>query len=87
MLTVAATQIKNALGRFLEAAQIEPIVINRSGRASAVLLSYHEFERLKAIEEKLWGDKAQQAVKQGFLEGKEAQQWFDSMQERFNAGS
>lgn len=87
MFTVAATQMKNAFGRFIEAAQAEPILIERSGRASVVLLSYAEFERLKAIEDKYWGEKAKQAAEEGFVEGKEAQDWFNTMQERLNAGA
>ncbi len=87
MLTITATQIKNAFGRFLEAVQSQPILIERSGRVSAVMLSYAEFERLKAIEDRYWGEKAQQALKEGFLSEKETQQWLNTLQERLNAGA
>jgi len=87
MLTITATEIKNALGRFLEAVQLEPIFISRSGRTSAVMLSSAEYERLKAIEDHYWGEKAKQALSEGFLEGEEAQTWFKAMQERLNAGT
>jgi prevent-host-death family protein len=87
MLTITATEIKNAFGRFLEAVQFEPIFISRSGRTSAVMLSNAEYERLKAIEDRYWGEKAMQALEQGALEGEEAQTWFKAMQERFNAGT
>ncbi|WP_020397237.1 hypothetical protein [Thiolinea disciformis] len=50
------------------------------------MLSYAEFERLKAIEDRYWGEKAQQALKEGFLSEKATQQWLNTLQERLNAG-
>ena len=87
MLTTTATEIKNAFGRFLEVVQLEPVFIKRSGRASAVMLSNTEYERLRAIEDRYWGEKAQQALDEGFLEEAEAKDWLRTMQERFNAGA
>lgn len=87
MLTAAATRVKNSLGRFFEAAQSEPVLVERSGRASVVILSFSEYERLKAFEDKYWGDLANEAVKEGFATGKESQKWFENMQARLNAAA
>lgn len=85
MLTVAATQVKNYLGRFFEAAQTEPVLVERSGRASVVMLSFAEYQRLKALEDKLWGDMANKALEEGFLGETESQAWFAKMQGNLNA--
>ena len=85
MLSAASAVVKNAFGRFIEAALIEPVLIKRSGRASVVMLSYAEFERLKAIEDEAWASKAKQAMQEGFLTDAESKEWFNKMNERLNA--
>lgn len=85
MLSAASAVVKNAFGRFIEAALIEPVLIKRSGRASVVMLSYAEFERLKAIEDEAWANKAKQAMQEGFLTDAESKEWFNQMQARLNA--
>lgn len=85
MLSAASAVVKNAFGRFIEAALIEPVLIKRSGRASVVMLSYAEFERLKAIEDEAWASKAKQAMQEGFLTDAESKEWFNKMNEHLNA--
>ena len=46
MISVNATDFKNNLGQFLQKIYAEPVVINKMGRPTAVLLSYEEYERL-----------------------------------------
>ncbi len=48
MVSVNATEFKNNLGQFLQKIYAEPVVINKMGRPTAVLLSYEEYERLIA---------------------------------------
>lgn len=48
MKTVPATEAKNRLGAILDAAQREPIVIQRQDRDVAVLLSMADYERLRS---------------------------------------
>lgn len=85
MLSAASAVVKNAFGRFIEAALVEPVLIKRSGRASVVMLSYAEFERLKGIEDEVWASKAKQALQEGFLTDSESKEWFSQMNERLNA--
>lgn len=87
MLSAASAVVKNAFGRFIEAALVEPVLIKRSGRAAVVMLSYAEFERLKGIEDEAWANKAKQALQEGFLTDEENQAWFNRMQERLNAAA
>lgn len=87
MLSAASAVVKNAFGRFIEAALVEPVLIKRSGRAAVVMLSYAEFERLKAIEDEVWASKAKHAIQEGFLTDAESKEWFTKMNERLNAAT
>ncbi len=71
MKTASATEVKNKLGQFFDAALREPVVVEKSGRPSVVILSYGEYERLQAMEDAYWGSKAQAAGESGWV-GSEA---------------
>ncbi len=64
---VTATELKNRLGQYLEAAQAEPVIVEKSGRASSVVLSMRRYDELCELEDKLWDMKAQEAEKEGFM--------------------
>ncbi len=49
MRTVSATEAKQGLAAVLDAAQREPVVIQRQKRDVAVMLSMQEYERLVAV--------------------------------------
>ena len=67
MTTVTCTEIKNRFGQYLETALKEPVFIEKTGRAVAVLLSMEEFESLQTHEDKLWAEKAKKAATKGFV--------------------
>jgi prevent-host-death family protein len=67
MKTVTATEIKNRFGRYLEDSMSEPVVIEKTGRAVAVMISMADYERLAALEDKFWGEMAIEAEKNGYL--------------------
>jgi prevent-host-death family protein len=71
MKKVAATELKNHLGACLEAAIASPVIVEKSGRASVVLISISEYERLLAAEDAYWGERAKVAEASGFI-GKKA---------------
>ena len=64
---VTATELKNRLGRYLETAQIEPVIVEKSGRVSNVVLSKRRYDQLCRLEDLLWDVKARKAEKEGFL--------------------
>ncbi len=49
MQYVSATDAKQRLAALLDAAQREPVVIRRQNRDVAVILSPHEYDRLRAL--------------------------------------
>ena len=50
-MNISATELKNRLGRYLDRAETEPIIIEKSGRAKSVLISHTMFEKLMALED------------------------------------
>jgi prevent-host-death family protein len=76
-MNVTATELKNRLGQYLEAAQLEPVIIEKSGRESSVVLSKRRYDELLELEDRLWDMKAQQAEKEGFLSVEETRQLLD----------
>lgn len=45
-MKITATELKNRLGRYLDAAETEPVEIQKSGRRKAVLLSHAQYQKL-----------------------------------------
>ena len=66
MKTETATHAKLHFGQVLEEARHEPVIIRKSGRNVAVMLSMDEYERLAALEDKYWAAKAEAARQEGF---------------------
>lgn len=67
MKTVAATEMKNRFGRYLDDARGGPVAIEKNGRSVAVMISMEEFERLTALEDEYWAARATKAEKEGYL--------------------
>ena len=64
---VTATELKNHLGAYLEAAIAAPVIVEKSGREVAVLISREHYTHLQALEDRWWGEQAKLAEKRGFL--------------------
>lgn len=85
MRTIPATEMKQRFGACIEAAQAEPILVERSGRPSVVVVSVAEYQRLQRIEENQWGALAHAAYEEGLLSEEETATWRNTMQARLNA--
>ena len=53
-MNVTATELKHRLGRYLEAAQVEPAVIEKSGHVTSVVLSKRRYEQRCQLEDMFW---------------------------------
>lgn len=67
MITTNSTDVKNNFGRYLDASYREPVEVTKSGRRVAVLLSSEEYDRLVALEDAYWGERALAARAGGFI--------------------
>jgi len=68
---ITATELKNRLGRYLEAAQVEPVIVEKSGRTSSVVLSKRRYDQLCRLEDMLGDMKGRDAEQEGFLSDEE----------------
>lgn len=67
MVTVAATELKNKFGQIIDQARREPVLVQSHGRDMVVILDHAEFQRLRQLEDLYWIQRADEAVKSGFL--------------------
>lgn len=73
MTTVNATYAKQNFGACVADAAKQPVIIEKSGRPSVVIISYEEFKRLSEIEEAMWLKRAQDAAAGGYLSADESE--------------
>ena len=66
MKTITATEAKNKLGAVMDSALVEPVMIEKSGRKSVVIMAATEYERLTAMEDAYWSARALRAEAGGF---------------------
>lgn len=71
-MTITATELKTRLGKYLDAARTHPVIVEKTGRKTAVLLSIEEFDRLTQMEDEYWAQKALQAEKEGYASPEES---------------
>jgi len=72
-MNITATELKNHLGKYLGQSVKEPVIVEKSGRPSAVVLSYEEFERLTECEDHYWAMLAKKAETSGYLSTEETE--------------
>ena len=78
MVTVKATELKNKLGHYLQAALVEPVVVEKSKQQVAVLMSMKEYERLTKLEDAYWGERAKAAEAEGYLSEAETKEFIQA---------
>lgn len=62
-----ATEVKNRFGEYLEKARHAPVTVEKTGRKYVVMVSYEEYERLQAIEDRQRAMAAEEAQKSGYI--------------------
>ena len=66
MKTITATEAKNKLGAVMDTALVEPVMVEKSGRSSVVIMSAVMYERFLALEDAYWAARALKAESNGF---------------------
>jgi antitoxin Phd len=67
MYNISAREAQNNFGNLITKAIKEPVVINKYGKPSVVVMSYEDYENFTKFEDLYWEMKAEQAGKKGFL--------------------
>lgn len=78
-MQITATELKNRVGRYLDAAATEPVIVEKSGRPKSVLISHDLYQKYLALEDAFWAQRARQAEAEGYLDAAETQALFDKM--------
>lgn len=64
---ITATELKNNLGQYITASVKEPVVVEKSGKPTVVVISYDDFQKYTEFEDLIWGFRAEIASREGFL--------------------
>ena len=67
MVNITATELKNRLGRYLDMAETNPVLVEKSGRPKSVLISHEMYKQFIAFEDAYWAQKAIDAEAEGYL--------------------
>lgn len=65
MQEISSSEFKNHLGEYLASSQNEPILVQRSGKPIAVLLSPAEYKWLQQMEDLYWIARAEASEQAG----------------------
>ncbi len=81
MPSISASEAKNRLGAYIEAALVEPVLIERSGRPAVMLISVVEYQRLKRHEQQQWSSLAAgyEAMAADVVREQEASAWVNGL--------
>ena len=77
-MQITATELKNRLGQYLDIAETDPVIVEKSGRVKSVLISNATYEKLLAYEDAYWASKAKIAESEGYLGTKASKALLDS---------
>lgn len=75
MKTLTATELRHKFGEVVEGLKAEPVLVEKSGRPVAVILSYEDYTRFEELEDAWWGEQARKAAADGFLSADETASW------------
>ncbi len=67
MKTITATELRTKAGETLDAAQKEPVTIEKNGRAVAVIIPHADYERLTKLENDYWLARVEAAENSGYI--------------------
>jgi antitoxin Phd len=73
IMDITATELKNRLGQYMDAAETEPVIIEKSGRKKSVLISHDMYMKFVALEDAYWGERARKARAEGYATPKEVE--------------
>ena len=79
MKTETATSAKTHFGRVLEDSIRGPVLIEKSGRKVAVILSFEDYLKYRSMEDTLWAKKAESAEEEGFIGNKASEKLLDKI--------
>ena len=77
-----AKEAKNRFGELLEAVQRHPIIITKNNRPVAELRRFSEKTRFEEMEDQIWGERANEAAKKGYLGPKKSEEFLNKLRQK-----
>ncbi len=77
-MEATATEVKNKFGKFSDIARNEPVIVEKTGRKTIVLIAFEEYERLIQIEDAYWAGMAAGAEKEGYVGSEKSMDFISS---------
>lgn len=72
-----ATEVKTHFGHYIDIVQKgEPVIIERSGKETAAIIDYSEYQHLKSLDNLLLSEKIRQAEAKGYLDDAASDKFF-----------
>jgi prevent-host-death family protein len=71
MISFAASDLKNKTGSIFMAASRAPVRITKRGTEGFVVMTESQFAAFEAMEDRIWGERAMEAQKNGEMVGPE----------------
>lgn len=84
---IPAREAKNRFGELLDAVQRQPVIITKKGRPVARIVAFVDPERFREVEDRMWGERAEKAAKEGYLTPAQSEAFLKKMRARTNAHS
>lgn len=79
MSVINSREAQNHFGDLMNQAIREPVIIQKHGKPTAVLISHDEYKKFLEFEDLYWGLKAKQAETGGFLSKEESDDFLNSI--------
>jgi PHD/YefM family antitoxin component YafN of YafNO toxin-antitoxin module len=73
MKVLSSTEVRQNFSAILSAINVEPIIISKQDKETAVVMSTQRYSELTRLEDILYGKAAELAIKEGFAPNKETQ--------------
>lgn len=73
-MNISVAEFQNQLDNYLDAAESEPVIVEKSRGKKFALISYDMYKRLVALEDALWGERAKQAEARRYASQEEVEQ-------------
>ena len=74
-MNVSASEAKQKFGQIIDSARIAPVIVEKSGRESVVIMSIDRFRELQRLEDSYWIVQAEEGIKSGFVGQEKALQF------------
>ncbi|KJW02377.1 prevent-host-death family protein [Rickettsia endosymbiont of Ixodes pacificus] len=79
MKSISSKEAQNHFGELMNQAVKSPVIINKYGKPTVVLISHEEYEKFNQLEDMYWAMQAKNVSKSGFLSEEESKDFLNKI--------